>query len=151
RAWAVRKVLVAPDLATARRMILVPANHPGDVVVLERRPSIGPFHPGPRPDVRITHLDPQRIAIDADADGNAMLVLAQQYYPDWIAYRDGQPVPTFRANVLAMAFELPPGRHHFEIVYRPWSFSLGAAISLLTLASGLFYLARPRIHGGGQR
>src|SRR5579883_2963079 len=126
RAWAVRKVLVAPDLETARRMILVPANHPGDVVVLERRPSIGPFHPGPRPDVRITHLDPQRIAIDADADGNAMLVLAQQYYPDWIAYRDGQPVPTFRANVLAMAFELPPGRHHFEIVYRPWSFYLGA-------------------------
>jgi hypothetical protein len=133
RAWAVRAVEVAHSPDQARQLILAPGYHPGNVVVLEREPSIGPFAPGPRPDVRITHLDPQRIAIDADASGAAMLVLAQQYYPDWQAYRDGQPVPIFRANYLAMAFELPAGKHHFEIVYRPWSFYLGATISLVTI------------------
>ncbi len=140
RAWAVRAVEVAQNPDQARQLILAPGYHPGNVVVLERPPSIGPFVPGPRPDVRITHLDPQRIAIDADASGAAMLVLAQQYYPDWRAYRDGQPIPTFQANYLAMAFELPPGKHHFEIVYQPWSFYLGALISLITVGGVLAVL-----------
>jgi hypothetical protein len=143
RAWAVRAAEVAKNPDEARQMILAPGYHPGNIVVLEQAPSIGPFVPGPRPDVRITHLDPQRIDIDADAGANAMLVLAQQYYPDWRAYRDGQPVTTFRANYLAMAFELPPGRHHFEIVYRPWSFYVGALISLVTVAAALAFIALP--------
>jgi len=143
RAWAVRAVEVAKNPDEARQMILAPGYHPGNIVVLEQPPSIGPFVPGPRPDVRITHLDPQRIDIDANAGANAMLVLAQQYYPDWRAYRDGQPVTTYRANYLAMAFELPPGRHHFEIVYRPWSFYVGALISLATVAAALAFIALP--------
>lgn len=141
RAWAVRAVEVARDPTQARQMILAPGYHPGNIVVLEQPTSIGPFDPGPRPDVKITYLDPQRIEIDANAGANAMLVLAQQYYPDWQAYRDGQPVTTFRANFLAMAFELPPGRHHYVIVYRPWSFYGGAAISVLTLLGALGFVA----------
>lgn len=143
RAWAVRAVEVARTPEEARQLILAPGYHPGNVVVLEQPPSIGPFAPGPRPDVRITHLDPQRIAIDADAAADAMLVLAQQYYPDWQAYRDGQPIATYRANFLAMAFELPPGKHHYEIVYRPWSFYLGALVSLVTLGVGLVFIGWP--------
>lgn len=147
RAWAVRAVEVARDPAQARQMILAPGYHPGNIVVLEQPTSIGPFTAGPRPDVKITHLDPQRIEIDADAGADAMLVLAQQYYPDWQAYRDGQPVTTFRANFLAMAFELPPGHHHYVIVYRPWSFYVGAAISVLALfgACGFVLWSRSRI------
>ncbi|MGH2458131.1 MAG: YfhO family protein [Chloroflexota bacterium] len=144
RAWAVRAVEVAGDPAQARQMILAPGYHPGNIVVLEQPTSIGPFNPGPRPDVKITHLDPQRIEIDANAGANAMLVLAQQYYPDWRAYRDGQPVTTFRANFLAMAFELPPGRHHYVIVYQPWSFYGGAAISVLTLLGALGFVLERR-------
>lgn len=143
RAWAVRAVEVAPTPDKARQLILAPGYHPGNVVVLEQSPSIGPFTPGPRPDVHITHLDPQRIAIDADAAADAMLVLAQQYYPDWEAYRDGQPIATYRANYLAMAFELPSGHHHYEIVYRPWSFYLGALVSLATLSAGLVFVGWP--------
>ncbi len=149
RAWAVRAVEVARDPNQARQMILAPGYHPGNIVVLEQPTSIGPFTPGPRPDVKITHLDPQRIEIDANANANAMLVLAQQYYPDWQAYRDGQPVTTFRANYLAMAFELPPGRHHFVIVYRPWSFYLGAAISALTLLAAIGFVVWRRPVGPG--
>jgi len=148
RAWAVRAVEVAHDPAEAKQLILAPGYHPGNIVVLERPTSIGPFAPGPRPDVRITQLDPERIEIDANAAANAMLVLAQQYYPDWVAYRDGQPVTTFRANYLAMAFELPPGKHQYEIVYRPWTFYLGALISLATLAAaGAVVLSRRRGRG----
>ena len=133
RAWAVRAVEVAHTPDEAKQMIMAPGYHPGNIVVLEKPPSIGPFVPGKRPEVKITHLDPQRVEIDATGDGNAMLVLADQYYADWHAYRDGQSVPTFRANYLATAVELPPGQHHFVFVYQPTSLYIGAAISLLTL------------------
>jgi hypothetical protein len=139
RAWAVRTVEVARSPAEAKQLILAPGYHPGNAVVLEKPPSIGPFTAGQRPDVHITHLDPQRIAIDATSDGNAMLVLADNNYPDWYAYRDGQPVTLFQANYLAMAVELPPGTHHYEFVYRPWTFYLGAVVSLLS-ALGLLWL-----------
>ncbi|HEX5414930.1 MAG TPA: glycosyltransferase family 39 protein, partial [Chloroflexota bacterium] len=133
RAWAVRAVEVAKSPAEARQMILAPGYHPGNIVVLEKPPVLGPFLAGRRPDVKITHLDPQRIEIEASGDGNAMLVLADRYDADWVAYRDGVPVPTYQANYLATAMELPSGQHHFILVYRPTAFYGGAAVSLLTL------------------
>jgi|GEM_PF-676054 len=137
RAWAVRAVEVAKSPAEAKQMILAPGYYPGNIVVLEKPTSLGPFVPGPRPDVKITHLDPQRIDIDANGNGNAMLVIADRYDPDWQAFRDGVPVPTFRANYLATALELPPGPHHFELVYRPLAFYVGAGISAVTLLVAL--------------
>lgn len=139
RAWAVRAIEVAKSPAQAQQMILAPKYNPGDIVVLEKHPSIGPFVPGPRPDVKITHLGPQRIEIDANGNGNAMLVLADQYYSDWHAYRDGKPVPTFRANYLATAVELPPGHHHYVFLYQPTSFYIGAVITLITLLGVLVF------------
>jgi len=108
--------------------------------VLEQAPSIGPFSQGQRPDTQITRLEPQRVEIEARADANAMLVLAQQFSPDWQAYRDGQPVTTFRADYLAMAFELPPGQHHYTIVYQPRSLYFGAVITLISLGAVLAFL-----------
>lgn len=149
RAWAVRAVEVARDPSQAFQMITAPRYHPGNIVVLNQAPSIGPFTPGKRPDVKITHLDPQRIEIDADADANAMLVLADHYYPGWVAYRDGKLVTTYHANYLAMAYELPPGKHHYVIVYRPRWFYRGAAITVLTLLLALGFLAWPWLRRRG--
>jgi hypothetical protein len=134
RAWAVTADEVARDAADARSMILAPSYHPGNIVVLEQPPAIGSIAPGPRPDVNITYLDPQRVTIDANAAQNSLLVLADAYYPGWNAYRDGTPAPVYRANYLTMAFDLPAGDHHFEIVYQPWPFYLGAAMTLGCLA-----------------
>jgi hypothetical protein len=141
RAWAVTAYEVARDAAEARAMILAPSYHPGNIVVLEQPPAIGPLPTGPRPDVKITHLDPQRIAIDATADQNGILVLADAYYPGWNAYRDGTLVPTYRANYLTMAFDLPAGQHHFEIVYQPVPFYIGAVVTLAMLTV-VFVVAR---------
>jgi hypothetical protein len=140
RAWAVRSVEVANSPAQAEQLIVSPGHHPGNVVVLEQAPSIGPFSQGQRPDTQITRLEPQRVEIEARADANAMLVLAQQFSPDWQAYRDGQPVTTFRADYLAMAFELPPGQHHYTIVYQPRSLYFGAVITLISLGAVLAFL-----------
>jgi hypothetical protein len=147
RAWAVTADEVAHSPAEAKQMILAPGYHPGRIVVLEKEPSLGPIVAGPRPDVHLMALDAQRITIDATAAQNSMLVLANQYYPDWQAFRDGQSVPIFQANYVAMAFELPAGAHHFEIVYRPTTFYVGAAISIATLVLGLLIIFRDTILG----
>lgn len=133
RAWAVTSAEVARDQAEAKAMILAPGYHPGNIVVLEKAPSFGSVLSGPRPDVKIVQNDPQRVVIDATSSTNSILVLADQYYPDWQVTRDGAPAELFRANYLAMAAELPPGNHHFEFVYRPKPFYIGAGISALAL------------------
>ena len=131
RAWGVTSDEVAKDPAEARTMILAPGYHPGNIVVLEKAPSFGAVSNGPRPDVKIVQNDPQRVVIDATASTNAILVLADQYYPDWQVTRDGVATELYRANYLAMAAELPPGSHRFEFAYRPGPFYIGAGITAL--------------------
>mgnify|MGYP000106112797 CR=1 FL=1 len=134
RAWAVRRVEVATSPTEALARVLRPDYHPGDIVVLEEPPTIGPIVPGDRPDVRIVYYSPRRIIVDAVADAPAILVLSETYYPGWRAWRDDQPVPILRANFVTRALELPPGRHRFTLVYDPWSVKVGALLSGLTLA-----------------
>ncbi len=66
---------------------------------------------------------------------NAIIVIAQSYYPMWKAYVDGQPVPLWRANHGFQALEAPAGRHQVVVQYEDGSFRLGLVISLGT---GLF-------------
>ncbi|MBI2939634.1 MAG: YfhO family protein, partial [Chloroflexi bacterium] len=133
RAWAVRRHQVASSSAEARAMVLAPEFHPGDVVILEEPPRGPAVVPGPRPDVRIERLEPRRVEIAADADAPAFLVLADSFYPGWVATVDGSTVPIYRANYLTRAIELPPGQHRVVFAYRPASFLVGVAISAVTL------------------
>lgn len=133
RAWAVRDTQLANSPADALRRVLVPAYHPGDTVILEQPPAVGPLAKGDRPDVRLTSYSSQRIEISAKSSGDALLVLADTYYPGWQAYRDGQRVPIYRANYSSRALDLPTGGHSFVLVFAPDSFRNGAAISLATL------------------
>lgn len=143
RAWAVRQAAVADDPADALRRVLAPDFHPGDLVVLEEPPTVGPLAPGPRPEVRIERYEPQRVVLQTAGEGAALLVLADAYYPGWRAFRDGVEVPIYRANYVARALDLPPGEHRIELVYDPLSFKLGAALSVLTLVAAALALGAP--------
>lgn len=142
RAWAVRDAQVASGPADALARVLAPPFHPGDTVVLEEPPAIGPFVKGERPDVRIVSYSSQRVEIAARGDGDAVVVLADTYYPGWRAYLDGAPTTLHRANYVARAVELPPGEHSIEMVFEPVTFRIGAAISALALVGSLARLAR---------
>lgn len=150
RAWAVRDVQVAEGPADALRRVLAPAYHPGDTVILEEPTAIGPFVKGQRPDVRIAAYSPQRVEIEARADGNAMLVLADAYYPGWQALLDGTPVKLHRANFVARAVELPSGEHRVEFVYEPLPFKIGAVLSALTAVAAMAGLLLPSLVPAGR-
>jgi len=82
-----------------------------------------------------------RIEAQVEAASPTLLVAAQIYYPAWHAYVDDQPARVWPANFAFQAFALPAGQHRVRLVYADQRFYLGAAISLVTLAGSLVFLA----------
>lgn len=57
---------------------------------------------------------------------------------DWIVSVDGEEVPTFRANLAFVGFELPAGDHTIEAHYRPAGLLIGAGVSIVGIALTTF-------------
>jgi hypothetical protein len=88
------------------------------------------------------------VAIAPTAPG--WLVLADTFFPGWVARVDGRPREILRANVAFRAVAVQPGESTVEFRYEPFSFRAGAVISVLAvavLAGGVLLSAR----GGGGR
>jgi hypothetical protein len=95
--------------------------------------------------VQLEQLAPGRLAVTVEGEGG-LLIVAENWMPGWqIAALNASaenPAPVFglppfsvqRADLTFLGVPLPPGEHHFELVYRPRSVRLGLWISGLTLA-----------------
>jgi hypothetical protein len=127
RAYAVSGVRIA-DGADAVTGLLSDAFDPTREVVLPggsaRRPD-----PAFRGTVRILKLDPDRVRLEAEANGPAHVVLADAYDPGWQASVDGSEATLLRANLAFRAVPIPAGRHAIELAYRPRSVGVGLAFS----------------------
>lgn len=75
-----------------------------------------------------------RVIIDVQPTQPAMLVLTDAYSPEWRAYVDGRPRPIVRVDGAFRGVRVERGDHVVGFVYRPWSFYIGVAISVLGLA-----------------
>lgn len=141
RAWVVPSWM---DLETEPAERLLAAD-PGEVALLEGE---GPSSLGGRGTVHAVRHAGSRIEVDVQADGPALLVLAESRAPGWEARVDDGPfVPTRRAFVAWQAVEIPAGSHRVEFRYAPasvfWSAIVSGAAALLTLV----LLVRPRRRG----
>lgn len=72
-----------------------------------------------------------RIALNASLDGDGLLVLTEQHFPGWHVTVDGQPANLLRTNGIFRGVALTAGSHLVVFEYRPLSFTLGLALSLL--------------------
>lgn len=92
---------------------------------------------------------PNRIEIAADAAAGDVLTVLATNLPGWRAAVDGRSQPLVNVGGY-LGVRATPGRHTYTFSYHPSSFSLGLAISILTLFGlvGLVLtevrLARPR-------
>jgi hypothetical protein len=127
-----------------RRVALVESSGPLGV-----GPGTGPFRPA-----TVVSYRPNRVEIEADGPG--LLVLADPWYPGWLATVDGSPAPILRADYLFRGVALPPGRHAVTFAFRPRSYAIGRTISLATiglvaLVTGCSLVIRkPRLIPSGQ-
>jgi hypothetical protein len=89
----------------------------------------------------ITSEDSRQLAIDADAPEDGFLLLADTFYPGWIAEIDGTPVSIYRANLSVRAVQLPKGRHTIRFLYQAPVFYRGLLITLLAVSILLLWVA----------
>lgn len=91
-------------------------------------------------EVKINEYRPGRIALATDGPRAATLFLAESYYPGWKALVDGKEVKISRAKEIFEAVNVPAGEHKVIFVYDPWTFKLGAAISIVCFLSLGFWV-----------
>jgi hypothetical protein len=71
---------------------------------------------------------PNRLVLEVEASGPALLVLSENWFPSWRASVDGDPVRVLRADHTLRAVAVPSGNHRVEMWYES---------SLLRLSAGL--------------
>jgi hypothetical protein len=87
--------------------------------------------PEPAESVAVDGYEPQRVALTANLRSPGLVVLSDSFYPDWVLTIDGKPAPILRANRAMRGALVPEGKHQLVYTYRPFSFRLGVALSLV--------------------
>lgn len=148
RAWLAPRTEVAatPEEALERLRL---DNDPAAVAVVEGGPQLdGNASVG---DVaEIVSYEPERVVVRTTSAVNALLVLADAYYPGWRATIDGAVAPIVPANVLFRGVAVPAGEHTVTFTYDSapfaaglWLAAAGALLLLAMLAAAAVLVRRP--------
>lgn len=87
----------------------------------------------------IVAYGPNSIKIRAGAAANSYLVLSEVYFPGWKAYVDGKAAEIIPANLIFRAIPFPSGEHEVILNYEPFTFKLGAALSIASILGAILY------------
>ncbi|MFN8523110.1 MAG: oligosaccharide flippase family protein [Chloroflexota bacterium] len=135
RAFVIDSGIVAPDHASALRIVGDPAFDPRRNLVVEATHLASDTGaPGTLTPATIVERSPSRVVVETDAPHAGYLVLADTYFDGWTATVDGAPTGVLRANGVARAAQIPPGRHRVAFELRPLSVRLGGLLAAVCLA-----------------
>ncbi|MFH1353218.1 MAG: YfhO family protein [bacterium] len=81
----------------------------------------------------IVHYNAGEVVVRVFAPGDGWVVLSDAYFPGWKAYIDGEKTEIFRANYIFRAVSVGPGRHTIKFVYKPVSYKIGEAATVVSL------------------
>jgi uncharacterized membrane protein YfhO len=96
-----------------------------------------------RESVRVARYEPQVVELDVTLQRPGFVVLADVNDPGWALTIDDRPAPVLPANRLMRGAAVDAGRHRLRYEYRPLSFPIGGAISLVSLAAAAWLWFRP--------
>ena len=144
RAMLLRDVIIEPD---SDRMLDYMASlkfNPKKEILFEDDVDISFLNNKSKTNVRydlvnIEKYSPREVCIAVFARTPAFLQLADAYYPGWIAYLDGKKQNILRSDYALRAIKVPAGTHRVRFVYRPFSFYMGSATTLLSLILLIIY------------
>jgi hypothetical protein len=94
----------------------------------------------PTGEARLLVDEPERVQIEARADGAALVILNDALAKGWTASVDGRAAPILAANYLVRGVWMGPGTHTLAFVYRTpglregWAIAAAGALALLTWA-----------------
>jgi hypothetical protein len=146
RAWIAQHIVIEPNDQAVRAHLLDPATDTRTTVYVDRAVTC----PGGDGTATITDYGTNEVTISTEGDGG-LLVLSDQYYPGWRATIDGDDAAITRADTVLRAVCVPPGSHTVRFTYRPLSFMVGAAVTIigwvLWVVVGVFAWRRMRVAG----
>jgi hypothetical protein len=152
RAYLVNRFEVVSNVEALEKILDPEGARFHELVYLDRDPGLSGAGP-PWPELqeaRIIEYEPERVVIEVNSSGPALLVLTDTHYPGWRATMAGEAQEILRANGLFRAVRVAGGRQRVEFEYRPASLRAGAALSLASLTllagTGLWHL-RSRSQG----
>lgn len=148
RAYVVYEVERA-DGDTALKRLTDPAFDPLRTALLEEPLPFELPRNSPAEPAHITFLreGPGHVSLDVDLPADGLLVLSEVYYPGWHATIDGSSAAILRVQHALRGLPLRAGRHHIEMHFLPMTFVAGAALSGLTLVTGLAWIILARRRG----
>ena len=131
--------LVEPDEEKVIATLREGRVNPQDTPVLESAPAL----PLPRSalsagDRVVTETnDPKTglIRMSVWCEQPRLLVVSENYYPNWRAYIDGVETPIQRANYIWKAVAVPAGEHAVELRYHSRPVAYSRAVTLLSMAA----------------
>jgi hypothetical protein len=134
RAYAVRRVRTAPDLAGALAAIEAEAFRPLEEAVVTGPAPAAPDAPpaAGRDRVEIADYAADRVRLRAECAARCLAILTDLHYPGWRAEVDGRDAPIVATNAIFRGVWLEPGAH--EVVYRFAPASLRAGLGLFGAA-----------------
>jgi hypothetical protein len=141
RAMTLRSVDVLRAIRSSRLPDGAPFE-PGDVALVEESVDLPGERGASAGQARVIDADSGRVTIETDAPMDALLVLADSYYPGWVAAVDGRPARVLRTNYAQRGVRVEAGRHTVRFEYRPASLRIGFGISALAVAGLLVFLVR---------
>lgn len=133
RARVVGEAQVVGSGQTLASVLDVDNYDPVTQVILEEDPPVELGGPEVTGTVRWLERAPNRLALEVDASGPAILVLAENWFPAWKAAVDGQDTPVLRADHTLRAIAVPAGTHRVEMWYDSLPVRLGLILSLGSL------------------
>jgi uncharacterized membrane protein YfhO len=97
--------------------------------------------------VAVLDYRPGEASVRATMLGDGWVVFLESFDAGWRATVDGEPAPVFRADAVFQAVHVPAGVHVVGFRYRPRSWPLAVALSVLGLAviACMVAAGRPRM------
>jgi hypothetical protein len=156
RARLVAGAIVEPDEERALAAVTdADFPHATSVVLGSGTPADGGG--GPPGTARIVKDRPEIVRVAVEPRGPCHLVLADTFFPGWVALVDGRPREILRANLAFRAVRLDAGERLVEFRYEPFWYRVGGVLSGLTgillvvAGSGSLLLGRTSAPGPGRR
>ena len=113
---------------------------PAGFAFLEKEPGIAPADvSGATATISSYRLND--LAVDVSTPAEALLRVADLWYPDWTATVDGRPAEVLKADYLLRAVVVPAGQHKVAFRFESKAVRNGLFLSLASLAACLALLA----------
>jgi hypothetical protein len=133
RAWLVGEAIPAKAEETLAAL-LSPRWDPRRNAVVESPRPLALAGAGLRGSAAVTRYAPERVEVRTQANGAALLVLADNWYPGWHAAVDGKEAEIYRTNHTFRGVVVPAGAHRVVFTFDPAGVKEGFYIYLLCMA-----------------